>query len=310
MSIARNLLLAGSRSAWLRDQAGRRRFIRRAVSRFMPGETLADALSAAATLRGQGLTVTLTQLGENVAGVAEAAGVAEHYSDVIERASAAGIDAEVSIKLTHLGLDLGSDVAVANLERLAERADAAGIRVWVDMEDSSYVDRTLEIFTRVQKLHRRLGVCLQAYLYRTAEDLDRLLPLGCGVRIVKGAYREPAAVAWPRKRDVDQNYFSLAGRLLAPETLGQGTWTVFGTHDVALIRRINDHAARQGLARDVYEFGLLYGIHSEEQARLAREGYRVRTLISYGASWFPWYMRRLAERPANVGFVVRSLLAR
>ncbi len=310
MGITRNLLLAGSRSAWLREQAGRRGFVRRAVSRFMPGESLDDALEAAKRLRLRGLAATLTQLGENVGEVAEAAGVTAHYMQVIERASAQGLDAEVSIKLTHLGLDLGADIAVANLERLAERADAAGRRVWVDMEDSSYVDRTLEIFTAAQKKHRKLGVCLQAYLYRTEKDLDSLLPLGCGVRIVKGAYKEPAEVAWPKKRDVDENYFKLAQRALSPEALGHGLWTVFGTHDVQLIGRINDHAAKRGLANNVYEFGLLYGIRSEEQIRLAAAGHRVRTLISYGAYWFPWYMRRLAERPANVGFVLRSMLSR
>ncbi len=310
MGIARNLLLAGSRSAWLRAQAGRRRFVRKAVSRFMPGETLAEALEAAKRLKVRGLASTFTQLGENVGEVAEALGVTAHYLEVLDRAASEGLVAEISIKLTHLGLDLGSDLAVANLERLAEKADAVGSRVWVDMEDSSYVDRTLETFTAVQRKHRRLGVCLQAYLYRTDRDLEALLPLGCGVRIVKGAYREPPDVARPRKGDVDKSYLNLARRMLSQEALGHGLWTVFGTHDTRLIRRINEHAAKQGLAKNVYEFGLLYGIASEEQVRLVEAGHRVRTLISYGSYWFPWYMRRLAERPANVGFVLRSLLRR
>ncbi|HXI02378.1 MAG TPA: proline dehydrogenase family protein [Candidatus Saccharimonadales bacterium] len=310
MGIARNILLAGSRSAWLREQAGSYAFVRRAVSRFMPGESLDEAVDAAKTLKVRGLGAILTHLGENVGEVAEAVGVTRHYLEVLDRADAERIGSEISVKLTHLGLDLGEDLAVANLEQLAEKADAVGSRTWVDMEDSSYVDRTLAVFTRVQKRHRRLGICLQAYLYRTEKDLESLIPLGCGVRIVKGAYKEPPSVAWPRKSDVDASFLKLAQRLLEPESLGQGAVGVFGTHDQVLIRKINAHAAKQGLSKNVFEYALLYGIRPEMQYRLAEDGYRVRTLISYGAYWFPWYMRRLAERPANVGFVLRSILGR
>jgi proline dehydrogenase len=310
MGIARNLLLAGSRSAWLRQQAGSHGFVRKAVSRFMPGETLDDAIDAAKILKVRGMGTILTHLGENVGEVAEAVGVARHYAGVIERVRKEGLDAEVSVKLTHLGLDLSPELAATNLETLAEAADASGTRIWVDMEDSSYVDRTLELFRGIQKNHRRLGVCLQAYLYRTSKDLESLMGLGCGVRIVKGAYNETAEVAFPKKSDVDESFFKLAVRLLSPEALGQGMWTVLGTHDTDLIRKLNRYADKQGLARNVYEFDLLYGIRTEEQSRLAADGYRVRTLISYGAYWFPWYMRRLAERPANIGFVLKSMLSR
>jgi proline dehydrogenase len=310
MGIARSLLLAGSRNAWLRQRAAESGFVRRAVSRFIPGESLDDAVDAAKTLEVRGMSTLLTHLGENVAEVAEAVGVSRHYMDVMERIQNEGLHAEISVKLTHLGLDLGSDMAATNLEQLAERADAAGSRVWVDMEDSSYVDRTLEVFTQVQRKHRRLGICLQAYLRRTGKDLEALLPTGCAVRVVKGAYQEASDVAFPKKALVDSNFFALVKRLLGAESLGRGVWTVIGTHDAALIKRINRHAASKGLAKGVYEYDMLYGIRSDEQVRLVRDGYRVRTLISYGAFWFPWYMRRLAERPANLGFVLRSLLSR
>lgn len=310
MGLLRNLLLAGSRSDWLRRQASRRRFVRRAVSRFMPGETLDDAVAAARTLERRGLGVILTHLGENVTDTGEAAAVLEHYRGVVARLHAEPLDGEVSIKLTHLGLDLGEDVAASNLARLAACAGAAGMRLWVDMEDSSYVDRTLRVFREVQREHRRLGICLQAYLRRTEGDLAPLLPLGCGVRLVKGAYNEPPGVAFPKKADVDASFLALAQRLLAPETRERGTWTVLGTHDLALIERLRRHAQEVGLPRDAFEYALLYGIRADAQARLASEGYRVRTLISYGTHWFPWYMRRLAERPANVGFVLRSVLGR
>lgn len=310
MGLFRNLLLAGSRSAWLRRQASRRRFVRRAVSRFMPGETLDEAIAAARGLEGQGLGTILTHLGENVADASEAADVVAHYLGVVARLRAERLDGEVSIKLTHLGLDLGEDLAAANLDRLAAATDAAGMRLWVDMEDSSYVDRTLAVFRQVQRSHRRLGICLQAYLYRTERDLESLIRLGCGVRLVKGAYNEPPEVAFPKKADVDASFFALARRLLAPDARGHGTWTVLGTHDLALIERIHGHAQASGLARDAFEYALLYGIRSGAQARLAAEGRRVRTLISYGTHWFPWYMRRLAERPANVGFVLKSVFGR
>lgn len=310
MGLTRKLLLAGSRSAWLRQQAGSYDFVRRAVSRFMPGESLDDAVDAAKSLKVRGLGAILTHLGENVGEVAEAVGVAQHYVGVIDRIREEGLDAEVSVKLTHLGMDLSPDLAATNLEQLAEKADAAGARLWVDMEDSSYVDRTLEVFKQIQKMHRRLGICLQSYLYRSEKDLEGLMGLGCGVRLVKGAYNEPPDVAFPKKADVDAGFFKLAARLLSPEALGQGIWTVLGTHDVDLIRKINRHAAKQGLGRNVFEYALLYGIRTDEQHRLAADGYRVRTLISYGAYWFPWYMRRLAERPANIGFVLRSVLTR
>jgi proline dehydrogenase len=176
------------------------------------------------------------------------------------------------------------------------------------MEQSRYVDATLELTRRMRAEHANIGVCLQAYLFRTAQDVERLLPSGAGIRLVKGAYREPAEIAFPHKRDVDANYLALARRLLADDARKAGVRAVFGTHDPRILRVMVDHAAAIGLPPRAAEFHLLYGIQRAQQQRLARAGHTVRVLVSYGSYWFPWYMRRLAERPANVLFVAKSLV--
>jgi len=303
----RTLLLAGSQSAWLRNQATRRAFVRRAVSRFMPGETVEEALAAAAALGAQGLGTILTHLGENVTARAETDAVVAHYLDLLGRIRAAGLDAEVSVKLTQLGLDFDAPLASAHTARIAAQAAALGVRVWIDMESSPYVDRTLDAYRALRPAHPNLGIALQTYLRRTAADLETLMPLAPIVRLVKGAYREPAAIAFPDKRDVDATFETLAHRLLADEARRAGAWVTLGTHDLALTAHLAAYADSAGIARDAYEFAMLYGIQREEQLRLARAGYRSRVLISYGSHWFPWYMRRLAERPANLMFVLKNL---
>ena len=286
-------------------------FVKRAVRRFMPGETLADALEAAERLeRGAGIPTLITFLGENVADEAEAAAVADHYAEAAGVVAAHGLDAELSVKPTHLGLDLGAAVAERSLRRLTEAAEAAGNWVWLDMESSPYVDPTLELYRSIRPDHPRFGVCLQAYLRRTPEDLESLIPLGAAVRLVKGAYAEPADVAFPDKSAVDQAFFDLAVRMLADDARKAGTRAALATHDGALIRRIDEWAAKEGLGDGAYEYQMLYGIAREEQKRLAAAKKAVRVLISYGEHWFPWYVRRLAERPANLVFVLRSFIAR
>jgi proline dehydrogenase len=305
MGVLRSVLLAGSQSRWLREQATRRRFVRRAVARFMPGEELADALGAAAAMREKGITAVLTRLGENVAQEAEADEVAKHYLDALERVDAA---CEISVKLTQLGLDLDRERCFQRLASLVERAYQRGNWLWIDMEQSGYVDATLEQCRRARALRPNVGVCLQAYLRRTPTDLEALLPTGAGVRLVKGAYMEPPEVAFPRKEDVDRGFLELARVLLGDAARQAGVRAVFGTHDPRLIEAVRAEAATRGLP--ACEFHLLYGIQRQLQERLAAEGARVRVLISYGSYWFPWYMRRLAERPANVLFVFRSLFRR
>jgi proline dehydrogenase len=308
MGLSRSILLAGSQSKWLRERATRYRFVRRTVSRFMPGEALDDALASARDLESQGMATVFTHLGENVANPDEVEQVAQHYLGVLDRIQAMRLPAEISVKLTQLGLDLDSDICYANLRRLIERAGPKST-VWIDMEASPYVDATLKLYGRARCVYPNVGVCLQAYLYRTADDLAALMPLGPAIRLVKGAYMEPASLAFPRKRDVDENFFDLTKRLLGDEARRVGLRAAIATHDVRLIRRTQQLTTSMGLARDSFEFQMLYGIQRAEQLCLAKEGWRSTVLIAYGSYWFPWFMRRLAERPANVGFFLRNLFA-
>jgi proline dehydrogenase len=305
MSVARSLLLRASHSTWLADQLRRRGFVRRAVRRFMPGEELADALTAAATLGTSGIGTILTQLGENITSRAEADAVRDHYLDVLDQVHARKLPSQISVKLTQLGLDTGREACEARLRTLVARAAEHGAMLWIDMEDSSYTDVTLDTFKRMRAERASVGVALQAYLRRTPADLEALLPLAPTVRLVKGAYNEPASVAFPRKRDVDAQYYDLAGTLLAHTS--RGARPVFGTHDLGLIARIRARAAELGSPPGSFEVHMLYGIRAFEQRALAAQGIPVRVLVSYGRAWFAWYMRRLAERPANVWFVLRSL---
>lgn len=310
MPLLRRALLAGSQSRWLRERAMRRAFVRRAVSRFMPGEDVSDALAASGTLRKAGMGAVLTRLGENVAAEAEADAVAAHYLDLLERVKDTSGAVEISVKPTQLGMDLDEERCAARLLALAARAEATGNFVWIDMEQTAYVDATLRLVRRARAAHRGVGVCLQSYLRRTAGDLEALLPTGAGVRLVKGAYNEPPELAFPRKTDVDASYLALARRLLEAAAGGAGVRSVFGTHDRTIIDAILAEATTRGWPRSAAEFHLLYGIQRGEQERLRAAGWPVRVLVSYGEYWFPWYMRRLAERPANVLFVARSLFAR
>ena len=303
------MLLVASQNKWLRERASHYRFVRRTVSRFMPGETLDDAVSAAQTLQKKKIGTVFTHLGENIADRSDALQVTHHYLEVLDRIRQAGLRTEVSVKLTQLGLDLSSDFCFDNLKSIMERAEKTST-VWVDMEASNYVDATLEIYRRALTAYPNTGLCLQAYLYRTKDDLTQLFPLCPSIRLVKGAYNEPREIAFPRKEDVDESYYRLAVRLLSPDALAAGVRAAIATHDRALIQRIINWAATQGISRGQLEFQMLYGIQCGEQIRLARENYRVGVLISYGKFWFPWFMRRLAERPANVLFLARNFFSK
>lgn len=308
MGLMRRALLAASQSRWLREHAPRYAFFRRTTKRFMPGEKVEDALAAARELSTNGIATVLTHLGENIADRGEAEGVTQHYLDVLERIRAANLPTEISVKLTQLGLDLDRDFCAANVETLIQHSPAEKT-VWVDMEQSPYVDATLEIYCRARKKYANTGVCIQAYLYRTEKDLDTLIAMGAAVRLVKGAYSEPASIAYPGKSDVDENYFRLAQKLLSKDARRAEVRAAMATHDEVLIRRICQWAEQEGIVKAGLEFQMLYGIRRAEQLRLAREGYRTGVLISYGSFWFPWFMRRLAERPANVLFLARNFFS-
>jgi proline dehydrogenase len=305
MSLIRTAILKASANPWMRKNAPRYGFLRRTVTRFMPGEKIDDALTAARQLADKRVATLVTQLGENIENRAEAESVTNHYLDVLRRISAADLPTEVSVKLTQLGLDLDREVCYGNLAKLIE-ATPPDKTLWIDMEQSPYVDATLEIYLRARKAYASVGVCVQAYLYRTQKDLDSLIAIGAAVRLVKGAYNEPAEIAYPRKRDVDASYMELAKRLLSPEARRAGVRAAIATHDRALIASFIDWAAAQGVPKNRLEFQMLYGIQRAEQLRLAQEGYRSAVLISYGTFWYPWFMRRLAERPANVLFLARN----
>jgi proline dehydrogenase len=308
MGFARNLLLWGSRSRWLESQVRRRAFVGRAVRRFMPGEDLDAALEAATGLKGRGFGSVLTQLGEAISDAAEARAVHAHYVEVVAQIRRRTLPALISVKPTQLGLDLDAAACAEAIVDLAVRA--APDVVFIDMEDSAYVDPTLQLFRRVREHRDNVGVCLQSYLRRTPADLEALLPLNPAIRLVKGAYAEPPDRAFPRKADVDAAYLSLATRLIDHAAAGKAPAPVLGTHDVRLIAECQRRAAAAGLDRRACEVHMLYGIRAAEQERLVSQGHVVRVLISYGRAWFRWYMRRLAERPANVWFVVRSVVAR
>jgi len=308
MGIARQTLLWASRSKWLGGKFQAWSFTRRASRRFLPGEDLDAALTASAQLGEKRISSLITLLGENVTTTAEVANVVQQYQTALSEIRSRGADCQLSVKPTQLGMDMGGETCRQGLADLLEQA--AGNLVWVDMESSRYLDRTLDLVEAITRTHGNVGVCLQAYLHRTERDLDRAVSLGVPVRLVKGAYQEPAHLAIQKKREVDGNYVRLARRMLDAAGAGGGSLAAFGTHDMNLVRSVEEYAAQHGIPSDVFEFQMLYGVGREDQNQLVADGYRVRVLISYGSAWFPWYMRRLAERPANVWFVVRSLVSR
>jgi proline dehydrogenase len=309
MSLMRRGILKASQSVWLRERAPRYAFFRRATKRFMPGETVEDGLAAARELANKNIGSVLTHLGENIADRAEAESVVRHYLDVLGKIRAGNLPAEISVKLTQLGLDLDREFCFANLIKLIEHCPPEKT-LWIDMEQSPYVDATLELYRRARKAYRNVGVCVQAYLYRTERDLESLIALGAAVRLVKGAYHEPSEIAFPKKADVDESFYRLLTMLLNPDARRAGVRAAIATHDGALIQRITEWAASQGIAKSQLEFQMLYGIQRAEQLRLAQESYRVAVLISYGTFWFPWFMRRLAERPANMLFLARNFFSK
>jgi proline dehydrogenase len=312
MGLSRDVLLAVSEIPWLRANAPRWWIVRKAATRFMPGARFEDAFRAAAALHAQGIGVVFTELGENIIDIGQADIVTQHYLAVLTALRDSRLDGQVSVKLTQLGLDVDEERCYAHVRALAQAADRFQTRIWIDMEQHRYVDKTLAMYRRLLTGFGNIGVCLQAYLYRTREDLQSLLPLGGGIRLVKGAYCEPDSIAFPKKSDVDNNFMQLTQLMLAERaTRGEGRpgRMVFGTHDRKMVAAIQRIAQEKGLPPQAFEFHLLFGIQRSEQIRLARDGFRVRVLISYGDQWFAWYMRRLAERPANVLFAVRALFS-
>ena len=304
----RRLLLWMAKNPWLRDHLPKLWFARRAVRRFMPGEDVTSALDAAVRFRAEGMPALITRLGENVLSLAEADAVAEAYLALLGDIRARDLDAEVSVKLTQFGYDIDVDHALALCAKIAERSAETGKTFWIDMEGSAYCEGTIALYERLKATHPNTGICLQSYLRRSAADVQRLLPLEPQIRLVKGAYDEPATIAYRRRQEVDSNYVALSVAMLEARRAGHTIRIGLGTHDVRLIEQIAEHAAAMGMPRTSFEVEMLYGIRMDQQRRLVHEGYIVRDLISFGEAWYPWYMRRLAERPANVIFALRQMI--
>ena len=275
------------------------------VRRFVAGETAADALAVLERLEASGLETAVTYLGENVTTRQTAAAAADMYVHLLEEAGRRRLAITPSLKLTHLGLDLGEDVALEHVERILARAGTT--RVWIDMEGSAYTDRTLALYRRVRRRWPNAACVLQAYLRRTEGDLRALVPGGLRMRLCKGAYREPASLAFPRKADVDRNYARLAGMLFSREAQAADAYAAFATHDERLIRVIADRAREFGLTKDRYEFQMLHGIRPDLHRTLIDLGVRLRVLVPFGEDWYGYFLRRLAERPANLRFFLSHL---
>jgi proline dehydrogenase len=278
---------------------------KRLSTRFVAGETLDQALAVARKLKAEGITVTLDHLGESVTSLAEAAEARDVYLGTLDAMHAAGIEPNVSLKLTQFGIDLSYYQCLANVEQLVRRAAELGGFVRVDMEASEYVDRTLDLVRNLYARHGSVGVVIQAYLYRSKQDVAQLCEQKIRVRLCKGAYLEPDAVAYPQKGEVDHSYIELMQKLLTDDV-----YPGIATHDETMIEQAKQFVAANQIGRDRFEFQMLYGIRRDLQRRLVAEGYRLRLYVPFGQAWYPYYMRRLAERPANVLFIVRNLFRR
>jgi proline dehydrogenase len=273
--------------------------------RFIAGETVEEAIAAVADVPARGLRLSLDYLGESVASFDEAQAAAEAYVRIIDAVVRSGTERNISLKLTQLGLDVDRATAVDNMRRILEPADRHGFFVRIDMEDSAYTDRTLQVLeTLWQQGHRSIGTVIQSCLIRSPKDIARLNDLGARVRLVKGAYKEPKTVAFQDKSQVDAAFVELTRELL-----DHGNFPAITTHDPAMLRETKQYAERKGYPKDRFEFQMLYGIRRDLQAQLVAEGYGVRLYVPFGRQWFPYFMRRLGERPANIAFVLRSLIS-
>ena len=273
--------------------------------RFIAGETIPDAIAAVREIEAQGMHHTLDHLGESVSTLAAAETATGEYLNLIEVMDGAGVEKNLSLKLTQLGLDIDKAMCVDNLRRILAAADKCGFFVRIDMESSQYTEVTLEIFETVWRHgSHNVGVVLQSCLYRTEQDVERVNKLGARIRLVKGAYREPKTVAYQKKSDVDAAYIRLARRLLT-----EGTYPAIATHDEEILDDVKRFTSEHGIASKAYEFQMLYGIRRDLQLALTRQSYGMRVYVPFGKEWFPYFMRRLGERPANVGFVLRALVA-
>ncbi len=302
MSLCRDFFLFLSTNPRLRRWMETSAPAKRLTQRFVSGETLAQELDVCAKLAQQGMFSALDHLGENVTRIEDAAQARDQYLEALDAIAARGLNASVSLKLTQFGLDLSEEACVENLRAVARRAGEIGTRVEVDMEGSPYTETTFRIVEQVAAEYPVLRLAVQAYLYRTPKDIERFNRLGISVRLCKGAYKEPPEIAMPRKRDVDRSYAQLMKTLL-----DHGTYPALGTHDPALVEEALRHVRANKIPPERFEFEMLHGIRADLQRRVIQQNYRLRVYVPYGAAWYPYFMRRLAERPANVFFLLKNL---
>ncbi|MEO8049082.1 MAG: proline dehydrogenase family protein [Acidobacteriota bacterium] len=300
--MTRNIFLYLSQQRRLRRWMETSPWARKLTSRFIAGERLEDELKVSAQLQGQGILTALDHLGENVTTLEEANRSAAAYLLALDEIAARGLPATVSLKATHFGMDVSETACYENVLRVAARAREIGSRVEIDMESAAYTERTLALVTAVAREVGDIRIAIQAYLYRSPADIERLNQLGVRVRLCKGAYNEPSALAYPDKADVDRSYVELMYRLF-----DQGTDPAIAGHDPRMIQEAVRYSQQKAIAPERFEFQMLYGIRRDLQRQVVEQGFRLRVYVPYGSAWYPYFMRRLSERPANVLFVARSL---
>ncbi len=307
MPLFRDFVLALSKNNTMRQMVVGFPPTRLVTRRFVAGETLQEAIGHVRKLNSDGLLVTIDVLGESVTNEAEARAAKDAYLQTLDAIAANKVKSNVSVKLTQMGLDLSTDICLDNMRQIIRKAKEIGAFTRIDMEDSDHTQVTLNVFKTLREDFDNVGIVIQAYLYRSAEDMKQLRAMGADVRLCKGAYKEPAEVAFPEKKDVDANYIKLAEEYLTPNGHTNGAFLALATHDEKMINWAKGFAAAHKLDNHQFEFQMLYGIRPGLQRRLIKEGYQVRIYVPYGTHWYPYFMRRLAERPANVVFLVSSL---
>lgn len=305
----RAMLLKLSQNHTMQSAFSRYRWAQRAARRFIAGERLDEAIAVVRDLNARNILATLDHLGENTTTEREAIAAADEYLTILDTIAQTGVRSEISLKLTQMGLDISYELCLQNMRRIVERARMYHNFVCIDMESSAYTDRTLDLYEALRREgFDNVGPVIQAYLRRSARDVERLIEWGVKVRICKGAYQEPPSIAFPSKRDVDRNYIKLLEMFFSARAQEKGVYPAIATHDEKIIRWAIAYVREHNIPRDRFEFQMLYGIRRDLQLKLAQEGYRVRVYVSYGTHWYPYFMRRLAERPANVLFLVKNLI--
>ncbi len=308
MNLSRSILLWASENKWMRKKIHSLGFVKSAVKKFMPGEKVEDALNAAKIFQDKTIPAIFTKLGENITDLSEGLIVRDHYLKLIDQIAERNLDIEISIKLTQLGFDLSFDETYERFKVVTKKVkEKLGNVIWIDMEGSAYTQKTIKFYKKIKSEYENVGLCIQSYLYSTEKDIDDLLSVNPHIRLVKGAYKELHDIAFSKKKNVDHSFFEISKKMMTAAK-EKNIRVAFGTHDEDLIYKIIQESKYLDLPKNKIEFQMLYGIKSNFQNELVKLGYKLKVLISYGDFWYPWYMRRLAERPANVWFVLKNIL--